>query len=775
MGSIPKPPDVSDEIKSPPVDSPPRAEPSPRSDTSPRGVKAVFSKVRPVKAAPDPALDKILKTVRSKRPKADLKLIERAHQIAFQAHDGQMRKSGDPFISHPLGVASILAELGLDESTIAAALLHDAIEDTPVTLAELETEMGFTVAMLIDGVTKLDKIGFRSAEQSRAENLRKMIVATAKDVRVLLIKIADRLHNMRTLAPLRPEKRELIALETLEIYAPLAHRLGMYGIKWELEDLAFATLHPKRFHEIQILMEQRQPQGAQILEEVRDEILGKLRDVKIKAEVSGRPKHLYSIYEKIVLGGKQFDQIFDLIGIRIVVDSVRDCYAALGALHTVYTPVPGRFKDYIAMPKFNMYQSLHATVIGPSGRPMEIQIRTQEMHKAAESGIAAHWLYKEQRRGKPAEEEIAWLQRMMDWQKESADPKEFMESLKIDLYSDEVFIFTPKGDVLELPRGATPLDFAYAIHTEVGHRTVGARVNERLVPLSHELSSGDTVEIITSKGPASPSRDWIKLATTPRARNKIRQWFARERREDALAQGREALILAMRKQGLPVDKISKANLLEQIASDMKLPDLEALFVALGEGRMSQHSVISRVIRLFEPEAPEEEEEIRPARRGRSHQPRGKGVIVEGVDDLLVRLARCCTPVPGDPICGFLTRGRGVSVHREDCPNARALAAQEDGRMAKVWWDDRQKGTFAVTIQVEALDRTKLLRDVTTAISDQGIQIVKSATRAGKDGIATLNYTFELADPGHLEHVIQSVRRVDSVFDAYRVVPASART
>ncbi|MEA2460264.1 MAG: diphosphokinase / guanosine-3,5-bis(diphosphate) 3-diphosphatase, partial [Actinomycetota bacterium] len=696
MASISKPPDVAEEVE--PV----------RSDTSPRGVKAVLNKVRAPRPAPDPAFEKVIKEVRAKRPKADTKLIERAYQMASAAHEGQVRKSGDPFITHPIGVATILASLGLDESTIAAALLHDSVEDTDLTVAEVEGEMGYTVAMLIDGVTKLDKIRFRSAEQSRAENLRKMIVATAKDVRVLLIKIADRLHNMRTLAPLRPEKQELIARETLEIYAPLAHRLGMYAIKWELEDLAFETLHPKRFDEMRTLMEQRQPQGAQVLEEVREEILGKLRDVKIKAEVSGRPKHLYSIYEKIVLGGKQFDQIFDLIGIRIVVESVRDCYAALGALHTVYTPVPGRFKDYIAMPKFNMYQSLHTTVIGPSGRPMEIQIRTGEMHKAAESGIAAHWLYKEQRRGKPAEEEIAWLQRMMDWQKESADPKEFMESLKIDLYSDEVFIFTPKGDVLELPRGATPLDFAYAIHTEVGHRTVGSRVNERLVPLSHELTSGDTVEIITAKGPASPSRDWMKLAKTPRARNKIRQWFARERREDALAQGRESLIQAMRKQGLPVDKISKGNLLEQIATDMKFPDLDAMFVALGEARISQHSVITRVIRLFEPEAPEEEAEIVPPRRShRAHKPRGKGVIVEGVDDLLVRLARCCTPVPGDSICGFLTRGRGVSVHREDCPNAKALAAQDDGRMAKVWWDNRQQGTFAVTIQIEALDRTKL--------------------------------------------------------------------
>ena len=739
-----------------------------------RGVKAVLKKVRSTRPPAHPAIEAITKRVRSQRPKADLKIIERSYEIAEAAHRGQIRKSGEPFIDHPVAVAKILSDLGLDEAAVAAALLHDSVEDTALTLTEVESEFGFEVAMLIDGVTKLDKIRYRSAEQTRAENLRKMIVATAKDVRVLLIKIADRLHNMRTITPLAPEKRELIARETLEIYAPLAHRLGMYAIKWEMEDLCFRTLHPKRFQEIDALVQQRQPERERLLEDVREEITSKLRDVKIKAEVSGRPKNLYAIYEKIAVRGKQFDQIFDLMGIRVVVDNVRDCYAALGALHTVYTPVPGRFKDYIAMPKFNMYQSLHTTVIGPEGRPMEIQIRTVAMHEAAESGIAAHWLYKEQKRNKKPEEEMAWLRRMMDWQRESADPKDFMESLKIDLYSDEVFVFTPKGDVLELPRGATPLDFAYSIHTEVGHRTVGARVNARLVALSHQLSSGDSVEIITSKGAANPSRDWLNVVRTPRARNKIRQWFAKERREDALGQGRDGLIQAMRKQGLPVDKIQKSDVLQKIADDMKFPDLEAMFVAIGEGKASQHSVITRVIRLFEPEPEAEPVDVEVAPRRRK-KPRGKGVIVEGMDDLLVRLARCCTPVPGDPIIGFLTRGRGVSVHRQDCPNAKALSTQDEGRMADVWWDQRQDSTFMVTIQVEALDRTKLLKDVTAAISDQGIQIVASSTRTGKDGIATLGYSFELGDPSHLEHVIENVKRVDSVFDAYRVVPASART
>jgi GTP diphosphokinase / guanosine-3',5'-bis(diphosphate) 3'-diphosphatase len=737
-------------------------------------MKAVLQRVRTPRSVTE--LDALLREVRRRRPKADTKMIERAYELAESAHAGQVRKSGDAFITHPLGVATILAKLGLDQTTISAALLHDAVEDTEMTLVEVEEAMGFEVAALIDGVTKLERIRFRSAEQTRAENLRKMIIATATDVRVLLIKIADRLHNMRTLKPLAPEKQKLIARETLEIYAQLAHRLGMYAIKWELEDLAFATLHPKRFEEIAALVQQRQPERERLLNEVCAVITAKLREVKIKSEVSGRPKHFYSIYEKIVLRGKQFDEIFDLVGIRIIVESVRDCYAALGALHTLFTPVPGRFKDYIAMPKFNMYQSLHTTVIGPGGRPMEIQLRTREMHKAAEFGIAAHWLYKERKRGKVSEEEIAWLQRMMDWQRESSDPKEFLESLKVDLYSDEVFVFTPKGDVLSFPPGATPLDFAYAIHTEVGHHTVGARVNGRLVSLGYSLSSGDSVEIITTRGPASPSRDWLQVVKTPRARNKIRQWFARERREDALAQGRESLMGAIRKQGLPVEKISRTDLLKRVADDLKYPDLDSMHVAIGENRLSAQSVTTRVIRLFQPEE-ESDETIDgpPPRPKRTSRVRGKGVIVEGFDDLLVRLARCCTPVPGDEIVGFLTRGRGVSVHRHDCPNAKALRSGDEGRMISVWWDRQQEGTFTVAIQIEALDRTKLLRDVTSAISDVGVNILTSSTRAGRDGIATLTFTFELADPAHLEHVIHSVRQIDSVFDAYRVVPSSARS
>ncbi len=744
-------------------------------DGSPRGVKAVLKKVRGPRQAGD--LEALLKEVRNQRPKADVKGIERAYEIAAKAHEGQRRKSGDPFIVHPLNVALIVAQFGMDEKTVAASLLHDAVEDTSVSLVDIENELGYEVARLIDGVTKLEKIRYRSAEHTRAENIRKMIVATATDLRVLLIKIADRLHNMRTLAPLAPDKRALIARETLDIYAPLAHRLGMYAIKWELEDLAFEQLHPKRFEEINTLVQQRQPEREGLLVEVCDQIAKKLREVRIKGEVSGRPKHLYSIYQKIVLKGKDFEDIFDLVGIRIVVESVRDCYAALGAIHTLYTPVPGRFKDYIAMPKFNMYQSLHTTLMGPGGRPIEIQIRTTAMHRAAELGVAAHWLYKErQQHSKQPQEEIAWLRRLMEWQRESADPQDFMETLKIDLYADEVFVFTPKGDVLALPRGATPIDFAYAIHTEVGHRTVGARVNGRLVPLTNELQSGDSVEIITAKGPASPSRDWLQIVKTPRARNKVRQWFARERREDALAQGKEALIQALRRQGLAVDKIQKRDLIKQVAEELHHPDVDALYVGLGENRISTQTVSSRLVRLLQPEAdePDADLEHEAPRRRPSTRPRGKGVIVEGHDDLLVRLARCCTPVPGDPIVGFMTRGRGVSVHREGCPNAKVLKETDQERMTKVWWDDRHKSTFLAGIHIEALDRTKLLRDVTSTIADHGISILSSSTRTGRDGIANLTFTFELADPDHLAHVIESVRRIDSVFDAYRIVPTGAR-
>ncbi|HVL33181.1 MAG TPA: bifunctional (p)ppGpp synthetase/guanosine-3',5'-bis(diphosphate) 3'-pyrophosphohydrolase, partial [Actinomycetota bacterium] len=631
--------------------------------------RGVLSRLRPV-GDPEPSnrIEALLKVVRAANPKADLRVIERAYAYAEQSHREQYRASGEQFIEHPLEVARILAELNMDTTTIVASLLHDVVEDTPLSLEDIEREFGEEIRHLIDGVTKLDKITFTSKEAHQAETIRKMIIAMARDIRVLLIKLADRLHNMRTIGHLPRASQEAKAQETLDIYAPLAHRLGIHQIKWQLEDLSFATLHPKQFDEIVRMIEERQPEREEMVVNVVDELLAALKDVKIRATISGRPKHFWSIYQKMVIRGREFAEIFDLVGIRVVCESLRDCYAALGVVHQLYKPVPGRFKDFIAMPKFNMYQSLHTTVVGPGGKPLEIQIRTETMHRTAEYGIAAHWKYKD---GKATDDaDLAWLRRMLDWQKEASDPREFMESLRIDLYQDEVFVFTPKGDVRAFPRGATPIDFAYSIHTDVGHRCVGARVNSRLVPLTTQLESGDTVEIITSKAAdAAPSQDWLQVVRTPRARNKIRQWFTRERREDAIERGRVELTRALRRANLAVQATFSSGILASVARDLHFASPEALEAAIGEGHLSPAVVIQRL----EHEVSDDEDVMHaPARPVRMRRPSEHGVVVQGVDDVLVRLARCCTPVPRDPILGFVTRGRGVSVHRHDCPNARAL-------------------------------------------------------------------------------------------------------
>ncbi|MGH3143701.1 MAG: RelA/SpoT family protein, partial [Gaiellales bacterium] len=541
----------------------------------------------------------LFRAVRTNHPKADLALLERAYVTAEKHHGNQTRKSGDPYITHPLAVTTILADMGMTEPTLVAALLHDTVEDTDVSVAELEAGFGPEVSRIVDGLTKLDAISFHSREQEQAENVRKMIVAMAGDIRVLLIKLADRLHNMRTLSALPKDKQRRIATATLEIYAPLAHRLGVQQVKWELEDLSFKTLHPGPYHEIASLVDKRRGERQQYVQGVLEAATTRIREAGLKADVDGRPKHLYSIYEKMVVAGKEFNEIYDLAGIRVLVDSVRDVYAALGAIHSLWKPVPGRFKDYIAMPKSNMYQSLHTTVVGPQGRPIEVQIRTREMHRTAEFGIAAHWRYKEGRDGKKAKEaaDLAWLGQMLEWLKDMADPREFMEGLKIDLYGGQVFCFTPKGDVMNLPAGATPVDFAYAIHTEVGHRTIGAKVNGKLVPLDYELRTGDTVDILTSKAQGEgPSQDWLRWVKTPRARNKIRQWFSRERREDALEDGREQLQRLMRKQNVPFKRLATEDALEQLADEMKFPSLESLFVAVGEGQVSPQSIVARLAR-----------------------------------------------------------------------------------------------------------------------------------------------------------------------------------
>ena len=727
----------------------------------------------------NPVLEPLFRTIHSNHPKADLHDIERAYEVAERYHRGQKRNSGDPFITHPLAVATILAELGMTPPTLVAALLHDTIEDTDYTLDKLQVDFGPEIAALVDGVTKLDKVKYGAAAQ--AETVRKMVVAMARDIRVLLIKLADRLHNARTWRYIAHEKAERKARETLEIYAPLAHRLGMNTIKWELEDLSFATLYPKMYDEIVRLVAERAPSRDEFLGEVIEAVQADLRDSRIKASVTGRPKHYYSIYQKMIVRGRDFTDIYDLVGIRVLVDSVRDCYAALGTVHARWNPVPGRFKDFIAMPKFNMYQSLHTTVIGPDGKPVELQIRTMGMHRRAEYGVAAHWKYKEEAtapkvagRSKEtdAAADMAWLRQLLDWQQEMADPGEFLESLRFDLSAAEVFVFTPKGDVIALPAGSTPVDFAYSVHTEVGHRCIGARVNGRLVPLESQLENGDVVEIFTSKAiNAGPSRDWLGFVGSPRARNKIRQWFSKERREEAIEQGKEAIARAMRKQGLPLQRLLTTESLTNIAHELRYPDISALYAAVGEQHVGAQNVVHRLVQsLGGADGTTEDlaEATTPTKDHRRPRVTGdSGVVVKGASDVWVKLARCCTPVPGDNILGFVTRGNGVSVHRSDCANIAALSG-ESGRMIEVEWAPTAQSVFLVAIQVEALDRSRLLSDITRVLSDAHLNILSASVTTNRDRVAISRFTFEMGDPKHLGHILRAVRGVEGVFDVYRI-------
>ncbi|MFB0629019.1 RelA/SpoT family protein [Streptomyces lavendulae] len=779
----------------PPV-KPAPAKPAPaRPAGSSNRVRARLARLGVQRSNPyNPVLEPLLRIVRSNDPKietATLRQIEQAYQVAERWHRGQKRKSGDPYITHPLAVTTILAELGMDPATLMAGLLHDTVEDTEYGLEQLRRDFGDAVALLVDGVTKLDRVKFGEAAQ--AETVRKMVVAMAKDPRVLVIKLADRLHNMRTMRYLKREKQEKKARETLEIYAPLAHRLGMNTIKWELEDLAFAILYPKMYDEIVRLVAERAPKRDEYLAVVTDEVMVDLRAARIKATVTGRPKHYYSVYQKMIVRGRDFAEIYDLVGIRVLVDTVRDCYAALGTVHARWNPVPGRFKDYIAMPKFNMYQSLHTTVIGPSGKPVELQIRTFDMHRRAEYGIAAHWKYKQQTvagaskvrtdvpqaakgsAGQDTVNDMAWLRQLLDWQKETEDPGEFLDSLRFDLSRNEVFVFTPKGDVIALPAGATSVDFAYAVHTEVGHRTIGARVNGRLVPLESTLDNGDLVEVFTSKAEgAGPSRDWLGFVKSPRARNKIRGWFSKERRDEAIEHGKDAIARAMRKQNLPIQRILTGDSLVTLAHEMRYPDISSLYAAIGEGHVAAQGVVQKLVQALggEEAANEDIEESIPPARGRAKR-RGSadpGVVVKGVDDVWVKLARCCTPVPGDPIIGFVTRGSGVSVHRADCVNVDSLSQQPE-RMLEVEWAPTQSSVFLVAIQVEALDRSRLLSDVTRVLSDQHVNILSAAVQTSRDRVATSRFTFEMGDPKHLGHVLKAVRGVEGVYDVYRVTSA----
>lgn len=712
---------------------------------------------------PAPAtFDDVVDAFLSHHPTGDVDVLRRAYEIAEEAHRGQVRKTGHPYITHPLAIAWSLAHYGLDEATLAAALLHDTVEDTHVTLEQLTETFGPEIAALIDGVTKLDRIQHSSREEAQAATIRKMVVAMAQDVRVLLIKLVDRLHNLRTVGALREEKQRRVARETLDIYAPLAHRLGVQEIKHELEDRCFAILHPGPFTEIEDKLNERGVERSVFIEKMIAEMEGLLAEAGIDAEVTGRPKHHYSIYRKMVEQDRPFEEIHDLIGIRVIVQTTRDCYAALGLIHSHWLPLSGRFKDYVAMPKFNLYQSLHTTVIGPDGKPLEVQLRTEEMHRRAESGIAAHWRYKEGEEGSRHD----WID-VGTLDESGDDPAEFLTNLKLDLYQDEVFVLTPAGDVKTLPQGATAVDFAYAVHTEVGHRCVGARINGRLLPLSTRLQSGDIVEVITARrSDSGPSRDWLNFVRTSRARSKIKQWFTKERREQTLTEGKEQTLSALSREIGGISASERDGLLSEVATELGFRDVETLFIKVGEGAVSAGSVAQKARRIHAPD--EEPSEAPPfVVRRRTVDQEGPPVVVEGLDDMLVRLARCCEPVPGDPIEGFVTVGRGVSVHRSDCTNIGALRGQRE-RMVDVSWATDRTASFPVWIQVEALDRTLLLRDVTAVISDTGGNITASSTVTGRDRVAILRYEVELSDPGQLPRMLADVRGVDGVYSVFRI-------
>ena len=693
--------------------------------------------------------------------------VERAFVIAEKAHEGQLRKSGERYITHPVAVAQILAELGLNTETVIAALLHDTVEDTPYSLKELRRDFGDEIANLVDGVTKLDKLTY--GPTAEAETVRKMVIAMSRDIRVLVIKLADRLHNARTWKYVTHESAERKARETLDIYAPLAHRLGMNAIKWELEDLSFEILEPKKFEEISRLVAERSPSRDSLTKQVVETVTQDLAKDKIHATVTGRQKHFFSVYQKMVVRGREFNEIYDLVGIRVLVDDVRDCYAVLGSIHARWSPVPGRFKDYIAMPKFNLYQSLHTTVIGPTGKAIEIQIRTFDMHSRAEFGIAAHWKYKQGHENNDSSPEMLWLRQLHEWQKETEDPSEFLEALRFDLGSPEVFVFTPKGSVVALPAGSTPVDFAFSVHTDVGIRCAGAKVNGRLVPLESRLSNGDVVEIVTNKSEhAGPSRDWLNFVQSPRARSKIKAWFSKERREEAIDAGRESIARQMRKAGLPLQKIFAGHSLLELAHGLHYSDIESLYSAVGDGHVSAASIIDKLVVALggDDSHPEPTMDVLPTRAPAIRRS-SNAVDVEGADDVLVKLARCCTPVPGDPIMGFITKGSGVSIHRSDCVNADDLLTNQSDRVVKVTWRVGAGSIFLVNIQVEALDRASLLADVTRTLSDQHVNILSASVSTSKDRTAFSRFTFEMADATHLDAVLGAVRNIEGVYDVYR--------
>jgi guanosine-3',5'-bis(diphosphate) 3'-pyrophosphohydrolase len=723
-------------------------------------------------------LEELLAELATYSGDGDQELVRRAFRFAAAAHDGQQRRSGEPFITHPTGVAKICAQLRLDEQTIAAALLHDVVEDTDTDLGAVREEFGEEVAQLVDGVTKLTRVQFQSREQAEAENYRKMVVAMAEDVRVILVKLADRLHNLRTIEYLGKQKQIQKAKEALEVYAPLAHRLGIHALKWELEDLSFQTLHPRKYEEIKTMVAERRADRERHVDEAAEVLRRELEKVDIPAEIAGRAKHFYSIYDKMAKKGREFNEIFDLTAMRVIVErdgeeGTRDCYGALGLIHSLWKPLPGRFKDYVAMPKFNGYRSLHTTVIGPEGRPLEIQVRTRQMHETAELGVAAHWAYKRDGRSPKGgdEEWSAWVRQLMDAHADEADAREFMKSFRTDLFDEEVFVFTPKGEVKTLPAGATPIDFAYAVHTDVGHRTVGAKVNGRIVPLHYRLRSGDRVEILTSKGGRGPSRDWLSLVASSRARNKIRQFFSREQKEDLEAKGRESLEHALKAQNLPYKKLAGSAVLAGVIRESGYKKAEDFYLALGSGKLTAQSIVNKVLQQLKVEEVASEDVVtrkRPKARD-ALASNTYGIKVVGVDDVLVRLAKCCTPVPGDEIVGYISLGKGITIHRGDCPNVRALRRNPE-RFTPVEWEGGVSQSFRVQIAVDSWDRPRLLEDVARTFAEHGANIVSYGGTV-EDQMARNWYVVEVGDVKGLRALLASLRNVDAVFDAYRVTPS----
>jgi GTP diphosphokinase / guanosine-3',5'-bis(diphosphate) 3'-diphosphatase len=721
-------------------------------------------------------IDELIADVERYKPDVDRELLTRAFLFAAKAHAGQQRRSGEDFVIHPWGAAKILAELQLDEATLAAALLHDVVEDTDVEAEDIRAEFGEEIGKLVEGVTKLTRIQFQSREHAEAENYRKMIVAMAEDVRVILIKLADRMHNMRTIEYLGKQKQVQKAKEVLEVYAPLAHRLGIHALKWELEDLAFQTLHPRKYEEIKAMVAERRADREEHVREASMVLQKELDKVDIPADISGRAKHFYSIYDKMARKGREFNEIYDLTAMRVIVErsaeeGTRDCYGALGLIHSLWKPMPGRFKDFIAMPKLNHYRALHTTVIGPQGRPLEIQVRTRDMHETAEFGVAAHWIYKRTGRSPASEEWSAWVKQLMDWQADEADPREFMKTFRTDLFDDEVHVFTPKGQVKTLPQGSTPIDFAYAVHTDVGHRTVGAKINGRIVPLHYKLRNGDFVEILTAKTGRGPSRDWMNLAKSSRARNKIRQWFSRETREDLEQKGRDSLEQSLKQQNLPYRKLQGSAVLAQVIRETGFKKAEDFYIALGGGKLQPGQIVNKVLQRLKTEEAVPEEPVVKVQKARDTVSGGSaGIVVEGVADVLVRLAKCCTPVPGDEIVGYISLGKGITIHRDDCPNVKALKRNPE-RFTPVEWDmSTRSKSFRVQVAVDSWDRPRLLEDVARTFAEHGANIV-SYGGVVEDQLAKNWYTAEIGDVKSLRTLLTALRNIEAVFDAYRVTPS----